>query len=361
MLEAAERQSGLPPPFLWPIKGMSRVETVQSARARIKLADTEERNRLLYVALTRARDRLYVAGFEGAQKPPPDCWYNLVKEGLAGRLEEVPDADGRTVWRLRSEQAVPPTASKARAAAATDAPPRPAWAGTPAPPEPLLTQPLVPSRLAPLEAAAGAAEPQRGQPFKKRPEAEPPVLPPAQLADDGRFLRGNLTHALLEHLPQVPRRAWAGRRGLPRPARHPADRGGAPGHRPGDPGDPARSRARALFGPDSRAEVPIAAELAPPGGQGPALRLTGKIDRLVVTGEKVLILDYKTNRPSPTDEQSVPEAYLFQLAAYRLVIAQIFPGRTVEAAILWTDGLRCMRLPQERLDAFERRLWQEAP
>ncbi|MFZ1103424.1 MAG: UvrD-helicase domain-containing protein, partial [Hyphomicrobiaceae bacterium] len=105
VLEEAERQSGLPPPFLWPIKGMSRVETVQSARARIKLADTEERNRLLYVALTRARDRLYVAGFEGAQKPPSDCWYNLVKEGLAGRLEEVQDADGRTVWRLRSEQA----------------------------------------------------------------------------------------------------------------------------------------------------------------------------------------------------------------------------------------------------------------
>ncbi|MFZ1103961.1 MAG: PD-(D/E)XK nuclease family protein, partial [Hyphomicrobiaceae bacterium] len=190
----------------------------------------------------------------------------------------------------------------------------------------------------------------------------PPVLPPAQLADDSRFLRGNLTHALLEHLPQVPRRAWG-----------PAAEAFLARHGTRLTAEARRDIARetlailqdpvlgALFGPNSRAEVPIAAELPPPGGRGPALRLTGKIDRLVVTDEKVLILDYKTNRPSPTDEQSVPEAYLFQLAAYRLGIAQIFPGRTVEAAILWTDGLRCMRLPQDRLDAFERRLWQEAP
>jgi ATP-dependent helicase/nuclease subunit A len=81
----------------------------------------------------------------------------------------------------------------------------------------------------------------------------------------------------------------------------------------------------------------------------------------VVTGEAVLILDYKTNRPSPVDEKSVPETYLFQLAAYRLGISKIFPGKAVEAAILWTDGLRYMRLPQDRLDDYERRLWREAP
>ena len=188
------------------------------------------------------------------------------------------------------------------------------------------------------------------------------MLPPAQLADDGRFLRGNLTHALLEHLPQVPQRAWA-----------PAAEAFLARHAGPLTAKVRRDIARetlailqdpvlgALFGPNSRAEVPIAAELAPPGGKGPALRLTGKIDRLVVTGETVLILDYKTNRPSPTDQQSVPEAYLYQLAAYRLGIAQVFPGKRVEAAILWTDGLRYMKLPQDRLDAFERCLWQEAP
>jgi ATP-dependent helicase/nuclease subunit A len=362
LLEDAERQSGIPPPFLWPIKGMSKVATVQAARERVKLADTEERNRLLYVALTRARDRLYVAGFEGVQKPPRDCWYNLIQDGLAGRLAEATDCEGRTVWRLRSEQIVPPAAGKARPAAATGAPLLPAWAGAPAPPEPILVQPLVPSRLAPLEAAAGAEEMPR-PPFKKGcRHAEPPVLPPAQLADDSRFLRGNLTHALLEHLPRVPQRAW-GAAAATFLARHGTRltaeaRRGIARETLAILQDPVLG---ALFGPNSRAEVPIVAELLPPGGTGPALRLTGKIDRLVVAGETVLILDYKTNRPSPANERSVPEAYLFQLAAYRLGIARIFPGKTVEAAILWTDGLRYMKLPQDRLDAYARRLWQEVP
>jgi ATP-dependent helicase/nuclease subunit A len=341
---------------------MSKVEAVQAAKARIKLADTEERNRLLYVALTRARDRLYVAGFEGAQRPPADCWYRLIREGLAGRLQEAADADGRTIWRHTSEQIAPPAAGTARAAATKDARPLPMWALSRAPLEPILVQPLVPSRLAPLEAISAPEEPER-QRFKKgRRHAEPPVLPPAQLADDSRFLRGNLTHALLEHLPQVPPRGW-GAAAEAFLARH-GTRLTAEVRR-----DIARETLAilqdpvlgALFGPNSRAEVPIAAELPPPNGKGPALRLTGKIDRLVVTDGTVLILDYKTNRPSPVDEQSVPEAYLFQLAAYRLGIAQIFPGKTVEAAILWTDGLRYMRLPQERLGAFERRLWLEAP
>ena len=69
----------------------------------VKQADTEERNRLLYVALTRARDRLYVAGFEGVQKPAADCWYNLIKEGLALPSPSVTDpveASRRLVQRI---------------------------------------------------------------------------------------------------------------------------------------------------------------------------------------------------------------------------------------------------------------------
>ena len=113
---------------------------MQSAKARIEAwRETEERNRLLYVALTRARDRLYVAGFEGAQAPPADCWYNLIKEGLAGRLRSV----------TRPPTAAPSGASQRadrpargrqgpRLPPATGTAPLPAWANTPAPREPLL-------------------------------------------------------------------------------------------------------------------------------------------------------------------------------------------------------------------------------
>ena len=51
--------------------------------------ELEERRRLLYVALTRARDRLYVAGWltrsakEGqAEEAGEPCWHELVRRGL---------------------------------------------------------------------------------------------------------------------------------------------------------------------------------------------------------------------------------------------------------------------------------------
>jgi ATP-dependent helicase/nuclease subunit A len=353
-LEDAERQIGLPPPFLWPIKGTSKVATVQDAKAQVAAAETEERNRLLYVALTRARDRLYVAGFEGVRGRQPGCWYDLIREGLEGQLQEVPAPDGRGVWRLQSAQTAAPAPGRSQVQVAAAAPPLPAWAVTAAPREPILRQPLVPSRLAPLEPRE---EP--GAPGHRRRHQEPAVLSPARLADDQRFLRGNLTHALLEHLPEVPQRGWtaAAEAFL---ARHGAQLT-----------TEARRQVAAetlailqdealapLFGPGSRAEVPIVAELAPPDGNGPALVLTGKIDRLVKTDGSVLILDYKTNRPPPADPQSVAEAYLFQLAAYRLGVAQIFPSLKIEAAILWTDGPRLMKMPADLLDTYQSRLWE---
>jgi ATP-dependent helicase/nuclease subunit A len=358
-LEGVEGPSGLPPPFLWPVKGTSKVAAVQAAKLQVKDAETEERNRLLYVALTRARDRLYVAGFESAQPPPAGCWYNLIKEGLADRLEEVTDADGRTIWQMRSSQTVPPTAGKARAEATGAASSLPVWATTAAPPEPLITQPLIPSRLAPLEAAAGHES--VGAPRKHR-HVEPAVLSPSQMADDSRFVRGNLTHALLEHLPAVPQHGWTAAADAFL-ARHGAQltamaRREIAAETLAILQDEALA---ALFGPDSRAEVPIAAEFPHPGGAGPALRLTGKIDRLVKTDTSVLILDYKTNRPPPADPQSVADAYLFQLASYRLGVMQIFPAMKVEAAILWTDGPRLMKMPADLLDTYQSRLWERAP
>jgi ATP-dependent helicase/nuclease subunit A len=354
-LDDAERPSGLPPPFLWPVKGTSRIDRVRDAKMRLALAETEERNRLLYVALTRARDRLYVAGFEGVRPPPADCWYNLIKEGLAGRLDEVKTADGRTVWRLRNEQTAEPTAAKPRARASTFVSPLPPWVKRPARVEPQLAMPLIPSRLAPLVSFghASAAKPR---------DAEPAMLSPAALAEDSRFLRGTLIHALLEHLPTLPRERWAAgaeaflaSRGVQLSLQTRKEIAA-------DALAVLRDESlAALFGAGSLAEVAIAADIPHPGGKGPALRLTGKIDRLVQGDDRVLILDYKTNRRPPTDPADVAEAYLFQLAAYRLGVAQVFPGKRIEAAILWTDEPRVMHMRHELLDSYQRRLWQQAP
>jgi ATP-dependent helicase/nuclease subunit A len=357
-LEAAERPIDSPAPFLWPVKGTSGLAPVQQAKQAVARIETEERNRLLYVALTRARDRLYVAGFENGTAPPADCWYNLIRDGLAGALVEAKAADGSTVWRIESEQSAAPDATKREARPSSASMPLPAWARRPAPTEPLISVPLAPSKLAPLEIDAA------GEPAERREDrfAEPPILPPVALAEDARFLRGTLTHALLEHLPALPAQRWetaADAFLASRAAQLPVKmRKAIAAETLSILRDP---KFTPLFGPDSRAEVAIAAEIESPDGTGPALRLAGKIDRLVQVSDGLLIVDYKTNRPPPADPAGVADAYLLQLAAYRLAVARIFGQRNVRAAILWTDGPRIMEIPAEQLDAHQQRLWQLDP
>jgi ATP-dependent helicase/nuclease subunit A len=174
-----------------------------------------------------------------------------------------------------------------------------------------------------------------------------------------RFLRGTLTHALLEHLPALPDtgRAKAAAAFLEARAPHlpAATRKSIAKEALVIVGDPAFA---ALFSAQSRAEVPIVAEIANPAGRGPALKLTGAIDRLAVTDEAVLIIDYKTNRSVPAGVGDVAPVYLYQLAAYRLALRQIFAGRPVRAALLWTEMPRLMEIPAEILDTYSDMLWQ---
>ena len=220
ILDDAERPSDVPPPFLWPVKGTSKVGAVQQRQgALIAAAETEERNRLLYVALTRARDRLYVAGFEGVR----GAARRLLVQSDQGRpraddCRRSRRADGRTVWRLASEQTAKPEPAKSRGAASCGDRAAAVLGKTKAPREPLLTMPLVPSRLAPLEMEAEEAVPagtsQTPAPPSRRSCRRP------RWPRTGRFLRGTLTHALLEHLPGLPRRTLARR--PPRPSWPPA-------------------------------------------------------------------------------------------------------------------------------------------
>jgi ATP-dependent helicase/nuclease subunit A len=104
-----------------------------------------------------------------------------------------------------------------------------------------------------------------------------------------------------------------------------------------------------LFAPGSRAEVPLVGIL--PRDGHPPYSVTGQIDRLTVTDREVLIADYKTNRPAPATLGDVPRAYRRQLALYRALLQRIYPGRSVRAALVWTDNATLMELPQEALDA----------
>ena len=108
-----------------------------------------------------------------------------------------------------------------------------------------------------------------------------------------------------------------------------------------------------LFRPGSLAEVSVVAKI---GDGEDGFELEGHIDRLAILEDELLILDYKTNRPPPNIVEEVAEAYIDQLAAYRLALKRLFPGHSLRAALLWSDGARLMEIPSTSLDSAEQRI-----
>jgi ATP-dependent helicase/nuclease subunit A len=324
-------EAGLP---LWKAHDGCAAPSLEIAQAIARQRREAEHRRLLYVALTRAEDRLYICGWRDRKPPADGCWYRLVCDGIAAAdgaeeieidLTRIAGAEGwrGRGWRLLNPQrAVPRLDDRAPRLAEGEAT-LPSWALVPPAPEPTPPRPLAPSR------------PSR---------ADPAARSPLGAEGGAGLIRGRLVHRLLQSLPDLApaaRRAAAERfLGLPVHGLRPAERQALIeetlailDHAEFAP----------LFAPGSQAEVPVVGLL---GGRA----LAGRIDRLVVTGEAVLIVDYKTLRPPPREEAEVPPAYLDQLAAYRAAIAAIYPGRAVRCALLWTEAPRLMPISAARLD-----------
>lgn len=345
-LDEQDDDPALPRLPLWPPRVADDDAVSAAARARAAQRRDEEYRRLLYVALTRAEDRLYVCGWQTRKAPPPGCWYNLVAAGLQSLAEEgahgkamaqaVPfDFTGLTPegWsgvglRLAHEQSrAPDKARDDHGAPPEKLAPLENWARAAAKPEERPSRPLAPSKPDPAS------------------EAEPAMLSPFAPEDDGaRFQRGLLIHRLLQTLPELApdQRAAAAARYLARPLWNlsAAQQSAIADESLRVLNDP---RFAALFGAGSQAEISIA-------GQVGDMTISGQIDRLVALPDRVLLVDYKSNRPPPTRVEDVPAIYLRQLAAYRALLAQIYVGRRIDCALLWTDGPSWMEIPAALLD-----------
>lgn len=279
----------------------------------------EEYRRLLYVAMTRAEDRLYIGGAlnkkQSPDKRPEGCWYTLIENGLQ-RLETQAGEDGGLC--LTNPQREAPDKASKNIEKQTKTLLLPDWLRTPAPEETQDNRVYRPSRA--LETA----------------------ISPLKDPQTHRFLRGNLTHKLLQLLPEIPPDRWqtVSERFLERYS---------------NDFDTQRrteiieetlrvlhdERFAAIFGLGSRAEVPITGFIS---GKG---KISGQIDRLCVTEDEILIIDYKTNRPPPADQDGIPDIYREQLKTYAQILHGIYPGKTVRAALLWTDGPNLMPLDLE--------------
>jgi ATP-dependent helicase/nuclease subunit A len=319
---------------VWAGKKAEDPPAVAAARATMLGETEDEYRRLLYVAMTRAADRLIIGGCMpgNMRKLRELSWYDLIEKGLAAsglHMQNVPPPDGVVKRYSRLEDASP-----AAVAASTEPSPTviplPAWLRIPVPREPLADNFLRPSDSAEQGHALRSGE-------------------SAQLR--ARALqRGALVHRLLQSLPDVPseRRRDAALRYLARNAAEWAEdeREELAARVSLLIGD---SRFAAVFAPGSRAEVSIAGRLDRPG-QPPAL-VSGQIDRLAVTPAELLIVDYKTNHAPPRTFAAAPAAYIRQLALYRAVLQKLYPQKPVRAALLWTETPELMEIPSPALDA----------
>ena len=113
-----------------------------------------------------------------------------------------------------------------------------------------------------------------------------------------------------------------------------------------------------VFGPGSQAEVALAAELPPRSAREPHAVISGQVDRLVCGADATFIVDFKSGAAVPASAEAAPMSYVAQLAAYRLVLTRLFPGKPVRAALLWTEAPRLMEIPTAILNRGETLLYE---
>jgi ATP-dependent helicase/nuclease subunit A len=306
---------------VWSPRKDADVPETELERAVANAKAEEEFRRLLYVALTRAQDRLILAGHWHGARPPgyhDRSWYALCETAM-NRLAVEPDEDG-----IRRFGDLPPRLVAAASGSAE-------LAGLP---DWVFRVPNEPANRRRFGAPSSLLD------------RKTPVLAPFSEVRQKRLRRGRIIHALLEYLPALPLNA----------REDAADRYLS---RLPDLEDPDRQEMKAavfgildapdmqrLFQAGGRAEAAIVGS-APELPDG--LIVNGRVDRLVVTQNEVLIVDFKTDQPAPDRPEEVADTYRAQMAAYWAVLRRAYPGRSVRTALCWTDGPRLMFLPEDML------------
>ncbi|TDR87342.1 double-strand break repair helicase AddA [Enterovirga rhinocerotis] len=300
---------------------------VGEARAALHERGLEEHHRLLYVALTRARDRLVLVPYTGLRgTEPPEAWCAMVRRGFAEAGEPLDPEE--TPWGAIEIYRQSGAVREPEEAASTPPPlDLPGWLTRAVEAEP---EPLPPLRPSSALAAAGRGP---SDPVRARARRE-------------ARRHGVLVHALIDHLAALPAEAReettlrfltargsalseAERAAIAADARALLDH---PGLAP-------------LFAPGSRGEVSIAGRIGPPGGER---AVSGQIDRLAVGPDSIVVADFKTG--APPRGGIAPDRYLAQLAVYRELLRETHPGRALRALLVWPEGPTVLEPAPEALD-----------
>lgn len=299
------------------VKSEQRKGRLEEAHELAKAKELQEHWRLLYVAMTRAEEALFIGGSLGpkTKEPHPDSWYARLAPLMGDDVLEDDIWLGRREYGTRAKPVLETAKASAEIEFAV-----PQWLRTPIGPEPKPPRPLAPS-------SAG------------EDHGSDPPLPPDQVQHAAK--RGVLIHALLERLPDVPadNRARLATEWLARNGRE-FDEVAQHEMRDLALRVLATPEFSEVFGPDSLAEIPMAATVA---GQV----IAGNIDRMLIKDDAITIVDFKTARRPPSTAGSVPDSTLKQMAAYAAALEVIYPGRTIRAGVLYTQTPQLIEIPQE--------------
>ena len=306
----------------WKVPRAEMPPRLRELRERKLRAEEEERDRLLYVAITRAEKWLIVAA-AGDLAADQRAWYQKISlgvEALAAQSQRFPTGMGRRfdygVWgpcsaELEEEQSAPSLALES-------------FFNEVAPPVPAQPKPLSPSDLG----------------------GEKSLHSDAEETDEDAKLRGLQIHKLLEVLPSLDSSLW------PDISSKILDQAGLPAS--AETFEALKAEVlgvlkapdlQFLFGPDALAEVALSGRVAGLENQ----QIYGIIDRLVVQEAAVWLVDFKSNAQVPERPAEVPLGLLRQMAAYAEVIARTYPDHQIIPALLWTKQARLMPLPDALL------------
>ena len=344
MIRQEDRPDAVPLPA-WRPPGAASNGLIDADTAQLKTAAEEEYRRLLYVGMTRAADRLIVCGYQG-KRANPESWHAMVTASLStderGRSTPMTFSAGDQQWSgYRWQVSAVSRELGLRDADNAHAETRPQGLppalSQPLPPQKHLPRPLSPSGAGIMIEDDNAGGIVGSALFSQKPSGNLSLL------------RGAILHRFLQVLPTIPpgERQAAAERYLARsvPRWSAAERQAL-----------IQSVLRVmeheellpLFSETSRAEVSVMGTLTL-GRRDFAI--SGRIDRLAVSGNRVIIADFKTNRDIPEVPEDVPFVYRAQLAIYRALLEPLYPDHEFECVLIYTEGPRVLTMPREMLDS----------
>ncbi|WP_120499997.1 double-strand break repair helicase AddA [Roseovarius sp. EL26] len=312
----------------WRTKADETPKNLAQITEHLKTADTAERNRLLYVAMTRAEKWLIVAA-AGDLGKSGDTWHDKIRTAME-HLGAVEHSFLRgTGLRLEHGDWSEPSQTSEEPSP-EDIVPLPDFYHQAAPNPQQPTKTLSPSELGGAKALPGDDG----------------------LDEEAAKRRGRQIHLLLEHLPKFATTDWHSM----------AVELLNSGSDSAQPDEISAIFAEAstvlntsdlvtLFAENTLAEVPITATLPVLNCQ----RIHGVIDRLIIDEHRILAVDFKSNATVPATPQDCPEGLLRQMGAYALALSQIYPDHKIDVALLWTRTASLMSLPHDLVtDAVSR-------